>query len=111
MSTFRKNKKKSKGKHAHSAAAKKALQRRIRVMIGVAHRRMAASEVRQAVQMFEQAEKACLELLGEGEELLGEIHHCMAYCFETLGDRTMCKVRVPFDNCAAPTVEINTVAY
>ncbi len=86
---------KSAAPKALSQAAKKSLQRRVRITIGLAHRKMTASAVQEAVDLLEQAEKACTELGRDGEELLGEVHHALAYCHETLGDRTLCKVRAP----------------
>ncbi len=74
-------------------AAKAAVRRRVRIMITMAHKRMAAGELGDAVTKFELAEKACIDLLGFDEEMVGEIHHSLAYCHERLGDRTRCKVR------------------
>lgn len=75
-----------------STAAKKTLQRRVRITIGLAHRKMAAKALLEAVELFEEAEKSCLELGKDGEEMLGEVHHNLAFCHESLGDRTLCKV-------------------
>eukprot|EP00750_Incisomonas_marina_P000709 INCI10471.2.p1 GENE.INCI10471.2~~INCI10471.2.p1 ORF type:complete len:495 (+),score=111.46 INCI10471.2:240-1724(+) len=77
-----------------STAAKKTLQRRIRITIGLAHRKMVANALLEAVELFEEAEKSCLELGKDGEEILGEVHHNLAFCHESLGDRTLCKVHL-----------------
>ena len=68
------------------------MRRKVLAMITIAHNRMTAKRYTSAIETFEQAETACMDLLGFKEEMIGEIHHSLAYCYEQIGDRTRCKV-------------------
>ena len=54
---------------------------------------MAEGHMDDAVTLYEEAEKACIDILGQNDETFGEIHHALAYCHHRMGERTLTKVR------------------
>ena len=65
-------------------AGKKAVKRRVRITIGLGHRKMTSGLLQEAVELFEKAEQSCLDLQEDGLELLAD---CLLYTSPSPRDR------------------------